>query len=218
MESLKDKIKHYREKAHMTKSELARRIGVSPSYITMLENGEKENPSLEVKIKLANEFNCSIDDLNDDIDISDDLTKIVNKKYYSNISANDIGSLLNFKKTTFNAETFEKASDKEKEKFINDLSNINPMHLKINKYINNFETFTKEDLIDISNEFIKYGTDLLNCFIEQYHQPKVNRLSNQLTQSLELLHEYNELIKDKDKLIASYKEKLDKITSLINKI
>lgn len=52
--NLNKKITLYREQANMSKSELARLIGVSPSYITKLENGEKANPSLEIKIKIAN--------------------------------------------------------------------------------------------------------------------------------------------------------------------
>ena len=39
---LSEKIKLYRKKNKMTKSELARLINVSPSYITKLENGEKQ--------------------------------------------------------------------------------------------------------------------------------------------------------------------------------
>lgn len=62
---LSEKIKSYRKKNKMTKSELARLINVSPSYITKLENGEKENPSLEVKIKIANALGCSISELGD---------------------------------------------------------------------------------------------------------------------------------------------------------
>lgn len=62
---LSEKIKLYRKKNKMTKSELARLINVSPSYITKLENGEKENPSLEVKIKIANVLGCPVSELGD---------------------------------------------------------------------------------------------------------------------------------------------------------
>lgn len=60
---LKDKIKYYREKKHMTKSELSRKIGVSPSYITKLENGEKTNPSLEIQIKIAKTLEIPLNEL-----------------------------------------------------------------------------------------------------------------------------------------------------------
>ena len=52
--NLNEKITFYREKKGISKSQLAREIGVSPAYITKLENGEKTNPSLELKVKIAN--------------------------------------------------------------------------------------------------------------------------------------------------------------------
>lgn len=55
-----EKLKYYREKANISKSELARKIHVSPSYITMLENGDKTNPSMELRIKLAVALNLDI--------------------------------------------------------------------------------------------------------------------------------------------------------------
>lgn len=217
MNSLKEKIKYYREKNNISKSELSRKIGVSPSYITMLENGEKTNPSLEIKIKLANALNCSVDDLENTIDISEELYKIVNKKYYNSISGDEIGNLLNLKKNSFNVESFKNATKEEKEKFINDLASIDPLSLKLQKHINNFDNFTKEDLINITKELHQYGNDLVNCFIENYHQPKVRELSNQLNQSMELLHEYNDVVKDKDKIIDIYKSKIDEINKILNK-
>ncbi|MDB2045642.1 helix-turn-helix transcriptional regulator [Clostridium perfringens] len=46
----------FTEKKRINKSQLARDIGVSPTYITKLENGEKTNTSLELKVKIANVF------------------------------------------------------------------------------------------------------------------------------------------------------------------
>lgn len=54
MKKMGDKIRFYREHNNIKKSELARMIGVSPAYITMLENGKKENPSDEIMFKLSN--------------------------------------------------------------------------------------------------------------------------------------------------------------------
>lgn len=48
-----ERIKKYREKKKISKSELARMINVSPSYITMLENGSKSNPSEDVIFKIS---------------------------------------------------------------------------------------------------------------------------------------------------------------------
>ena len=46
-------IKEYRENKGMSKSELSRRLNVSPAYITMLENGKKKNPSTNVLLLLS---------------------------------------------------------------------------------------------------------------------------------------------------------------------
>lgn len=69
-----EKIKYYREKINMSKSELARKIGVSPSYITMLENGDKKNPSMEILLKLSNALNVNITELTD---IDDSFYKVL---------------------------------------------------------------------------------------------------------------------------------------------
>lgn len=81
---LKDKIKFYREKRNMSKSELARQIGVYPAYITKLENGDKKNPSLEIKVKLAKALDCPINELFIDEDLFG-IPSIGEKiKYYRN--------------------------------------------------------------------------------------------------------------------------------------
>ena len=66
---LKERIKFYREKRNISKSELARQINVSPSYITMLENGDKKNPSMEILLKIAKAFNISYSELIKDTNI-----------------------------------------------------------------------------------------------------------------------------------------------------
>lgn len=74
---LKNIIKNYREKAGISKSELSRIIGVSPAYITKLENGNKSNPSLEVIIKISKALAIPPEELatpvTDIVDIYDDL-------------------------------------------------------------------------------------------------------------------------------------------------
>lgn len=64
---LNERIKLYREKCSMTKSELARAIGVSPSYITKLESGEKANPSLEIQFKIAKTLGIPLNELTSSI-------------------------------------------------------------------------------------------------------------------------------------------------------
>lgn len=53
MNTIAEKISYYREKKNMSKSELARRLHVSPAYITMLENGKKENPSTNLLMNIC---------------------------------------------------------------------------------------------------------------------------------------------------------------------
>ncbi|WP_294378212.1 helix-turn-helix domain-containing protein [uncultured Clostridium sp.] len=48
-----EKIENLRKFNKISRSELARRINVSPAYITMLENGKKTNPSIEVLRNIA---------------------------------------------------------------------------------------------------------------------------------------------------------------------
>lgn len=57
------KIKLYRENKKMKKNELAKIIGVSPAYISMLESGKKENPSDEIKFKLSKALDVNIRDI-----------------------------------------------------------------------------------------------------------------------------------------------------------
>lgn len=83
---MKEKIKFYREKRNMSKSELARQINVSPSYITMLENGEKTNPSMEILLKISNVLNIDIAELSD---IDDNLYKLL-KENTVNLTDSDI--------------------------------------------------------------------------------------------------------------------------------
>lgn len=60
MYSIGKTIKHYREQKKLTKSALARLVGVSPSYITKLENEDKTTPSMELKLKLATTLDINV--------------------------------------------------------------------------------------------------------------------------------------------------------------
>lgn len=63
MKSIGDNIKSIREERNISKSELARLINVSAAYITMIENGKKKNPSLELLNKIAETLDVSFYDL-----------------------------------------------------------------------------------------------------------------------------------------------------------
>jgi transcriptional regulator with XRE-family HTH domain len=56
-----DKLRILRITKRLSQNELARRSGVSRSYISMIENKEKE-PSLAVLGRIADALGCSIKD------------------------------------------------------------------------------------------------------------------------------------------------------------
>lgn len=61
--NINSNIKRYRKNIGMLPSELAKRINVSPAYITMLESGKKRNPSLEALIKISEVLEVTLDEL-----------------------------------------------------------------------------------------------------------------------------------------------------------
>lgn len=60
--TIAENIKLRREEYDLTQSELAKRIGVTPSYVNYVESGTRI-PSVPVLIKLADALNVSIDEL-----------------------------------------------------------------------------------------------------------------------------------------------------------
>ncbi|MFR3306625.1 MAG: helix-turn-helix transcriptional regulator [Faecalibacillus intestinalis] len=58
-----DKLREFRESLHMSQKNMAKRIGVSPSYYYKVESGY-QNPSYEFLAKFKRSFpNASVDDL-----------------------------------------------------------------------------------------------------------------------------------------------------------
>ena len=55
-------MKVYRAMEDITQGELAERVGVSRQAINSIETG-KYDPSLELAFKLADEFDCQIEDI-----------------------------------------------------------------------------------------------------------------------------------------------------------
>ncbi len=209
-----DKIKQIRKNKNISQKDFAEILKIPVSTLANYENNHRE-PNLEMLRKISTALEVSFDDLVNTIDISEDLYKTVNKKYYNSISINDICNLLNSETTPFDVKEFENVSNEEKEKFMNDLASINPLSLKIRNYINNFDNFTKEDLMGISNDLVQYGNDLVSCFVDNYYEPKVNELHNKLSEALELINEFDEIVKDKDHIIDFYKKKIDEVIKLL---
>ena len=59
---MKNRIKELRAQKKWTQEELSKRVGVSRQSIVAIESG-KYNPSLELAFKIAQEFNCSIEEV-----------------------------------------------------------------------------------------------------------------------------------------------------------
>jgi XRE family transcriptional regulator, master regulator for biofilm formation len=57
------RIKCFREKKKYSLSELAKRSGVSKSYLSQIERNLQVNPSLQLLSKLAKSLDCSVDEL-----------------------------------------------------------------------------------------------------------------------------------------------------------
>lgn len=88
MNKLSEKLKEYRAKNNISKSELARLLHVSPAYITTLENGKRKNPSNNLLINISNILDVPLSDLITDnnnklsIEISDN--DLINLKHEKN--------------------------------------------------------------------------------------------------------------------------------------
>lgn len=59
---MKNNLKVWRAKYDLTQKELARKVDVTRQTINAIERG-KYDPSLELAFKLANHFNCKIEEI-----------------------------------------------------------------------------------------------------------------------------------------------------------
>lgn len=59
---MKTRIKEFRAKLNLTQAELAMRVGARRETISFLEKGEY-NPSLKLAVKIAQQFEVSVEEL-----------------------------------------------------------------------------------------------------------------------------------------------------------
>jgi DNA-binding XRE family transcriptional regulator len=59
---IRNSLKHRRISERISNAQLAQDIGISPSYVTKLENNEKQ-PSLDVMFRIAERFKCKVEDI-----------------------------------------------------------------------------------------------------------------------------------------------------------
>lgn len=62
MPEFKDMLKYYRMRENLSQSELAKKLGISPSSISMYEVGQRE-PDFETEEKIADFFNTDLNTL-----------------------------------------------------------------------------------------------------------------------------------------------------------
>lgn len=56
-------LRWFRKQANLTQVELARRVGVTQTYISELETGKKDSPSLRLLSRIAAELGVTIPEL-----------------------------------------------------------------------------------------------------------------------------------------------------------
>ncbi|MBB6217543.1 transcriptional regulator with XRE-family HTH domain [Anaerosolibacter carboniphilus] len=76
---LGDNIKYFREIKGFNKKELAELIGVTPAYLSLIENNERKNPAIDTIQKIADILNVSVDDLLKDR-LNEEITKNSDEK------------------------------------------------------------------------------------------------------------------------------------------
>lgn len=59
---MQNKIAYYRNIKEMSQAELARKLGISASYLNRIEKGTKD-PSLRLAIRIAHVLDVKLDDL-----------------------------------------------------------------------------------------------------------------------------------------------------------
>lgn len=63
MEMVGEKVSRRRSEKGLSLTELARRAGVSKSYLHSIEKGDTQSPSAEILLRIANELNTTLADL-----------------------------------------------------------------------------------------------------------------------------------------------------------
>lgn len=205
-----------RNKNNISLKDLSAKCSLDLSYLERLENGFSDYPPSDIIIKIAENLNVTFSELIEEEDPVQNLVNITNKEYYNKLSTEEIKNLLS-PELNLNSIVFENMSDEEKEKFINDLSKVNPLRFKLQNHINKFNDFSKEDLINISNELLEYGYNLVGNFIENYYEPNIKELTNEITRLQTLNKESYELILNQEKIIEMQKEQLSIIEGIFKK-
>ncbi|EES50044.1 helix-turn-helix transcriptional regulator [Clostridium botulinum] len=149
MNTIGNKIKTLRESKNISKSELARKIEVSPAYITMLENGTKTNPSLEILNKISFALDIPLDKL---VNSKEKPVKNLKFDIFELMSAKEREKELHHKGQSESKEINTSNKITGKFTFNEILSDINsPTHLLKNFFSVDTDSLTDEQIVEIMN-------------------------------------------------------------------
>ena len=173
------KIRELRKANNLTMNELAKKSGTASSYISDLENGKIKNPSITKMEKIAEALGVSLDELRG----KETYDKKVSRDIYNNMSEKDLINLLGL-----NEEGFKSLSEDRRNDFFEDLSNIEPYKMELQKLLDNFDNITKNDLVNICNSIKEHYIKIIDKHIEEEYKPLVGRY-NQLLEFVKFQNE-----------------------------
>lgn len=181
MSTLGKNIAYYRRKKGITQKELSEKIGISPSFISHLENGNS-NPSADTLKNIANVLEVSVYELNIPISSKSQLDEKVDLELIElllKLTKNDQATWNIYKK--YNSDEF---------------GNIISFETVINglKYILSYdESSLINDRICMLNVFDDNGKELI-CIAEGVPYTKTYKLLNDLSNEINIKQEDNSVI------------------------
>ena len=169
--NLNEKITFYREKRGISKSQLAREIGVSPAYITKLENGEKTNPSLELKVKIANALEQPLTVFLENNPTNNNIgSKIKSAKILNNLDDNQLSEITGIDKLQLRSIQDGKVNPTKMElEIISKALKLPTNYFTKDSKININETGNIEDKYNINELQLKFGLNKENMTIDELY-------------------------------------------------
>ena len=169
--NLNEKITFYREKKGISKSQLAREIGVSPAYITKLENGEKTNPSLELKVKIANALEQPLTVFLENNPTNNNIgSKIKSAKILNNLDDNQLSEITGIDKLQLRSIQDGQVNPTKMElEIISKALKLPTNYFTKDSTININETGNIEDKYNINELQLKFGLNKENMTIDELY-------------------------------------------------
>lgn len=184
------KVRELRKSNNLTMRELAEKSGTASSYISDLENGKIKKPSADKLLKIAKALGVAMGDLMGE--------ETYNKKVNREIINNTPKDLL-CKHYGLNEEQLESLPKEGKEEFFDVLASLGePYKLELQYMLDNFDSITKNDLVNLCNSVKEYHIKLIDKIISDDYQPLLNRYN----QILELAKFQNEEIEKYQKICS----------------